>query len=81
MGFWAVRELGYADGSREKGMGFGGAGSEGSAMTARILGEIATKRRRLLMSMDQGFGEESIADERKERRKSLERTECKYVDL
>ena len=52
-------------------MGLGGAGSAGSATTARVLGGIVRKRMRLLMSMDQGFGEEGIADERKEGRKEV----------
>ena len=59
-----VRELGYAVGREKGGMGVGGAGSEGSAMTARVFGEMM-RERRILISMGQGFGEGSIVEVRK----------------
>lgn len=39
-----------------------GAGSEGCAMTARVVGVIMKKRRRRLMSMSQDFGDGSVVE-------------------
>ena len=57
-----ARELGYAVGREKRGMGVGGAGSEGSA---RVVGGMMRERRRMLMSMGQDFGEGSIVKVRK----------------
>lgn len=62
MGFWAVRELGYAIGRDEGGIGVGNFGSVGSARVAKVI----WGRRMRLMSMDQGLGEGSIVEVQKE---------------
>lgn len=54
VGFWAVRELGYAVGREEGGFG----GSVGSAVRARVVGGM--RRRRRARSMAQGVGEGCI---------------------
>lgn len=46
-------------------MGVGGAGIEGSATTARVVGGTIRKRKRMLVSMGQDFGEENTIEMRK----------------
>ena len=48
-------------------MAVGGPGSEGSATTARVVGGTIRERKRMLVSMSQDFGEESIIEVPKEK--------------
>ncbi len=60
-------------------MGVGGAGSEGAAVSARVVGGRLREMRRMLISMGQGFGEGSIIEVRKE--VNLGRMKCRCVRL
>ena len=60
-----IRELGNAVGREKRGMVVGVVASEGSAMAARVVRGMMRERRRMLMSMGGGFGEESIVEVRK----------------
>ena len=59
-GVWVFRELGNAVGREKRGMVVGGARSERSVMTARVVGGMMRERRTTLMSRCQVLVREAL---------------------